>query len=235
MRLENVDEDIEAYLAWILIVAIAVAFALALQPRPNLVIIAGFFLIVVIITAIAQRKLKPLRQKRRAYQLGFQGERYVAEELNQLLADGFEVFHDVPFDKFNIDHVLVGPQGIFAVETKTRRKPLQEGKKKWTVTFDGKALVFPTYRGTEEVDQAIRNRKSLAQWLSSATGDSLKAYAILTIPGWMVNTTALSPEVQVLNPKQIRGVVLGRPTELDGSMIQRAKHQLEQKCQLPLD
>ena len=69
---------------------------------------------------LKRRKLfKRLREARN-------GERVVAEHLNQLIAEGYTVFHDVPcgFKKgkkmlFNIDHLLVGKKGIFAVETKT--------------------------------------------------------------------------------------------------------------------
>jgi hypothetical protein len=50
-------------------------------------------------------KVRPLR-------LGFKGERAVGEELNQLLRQGFHVFHDLPFDSFNIDHVIVGPTAL---------------------------------------------------------------------------------------------------------------------------
>ena len=32
---------------------------------------------------------------------------------------GCQVLHDVPADSFNIDHVVVGLTGLFAVETKT--------------------------------------------------------------------------------------------------------------------
>jgi hypothetical protein len=234
LKLEAIDEEIEAYLAWILIVPIALALALSLQPRRDAPTVAGFFFVAVVVAAIAQRKLRPLRAKRRAYQLGFQGERYVAEELNLLLADGFQVFHDVPFDKFNIDHVLIGPRGLFAIETKTKRKPIREGKKQWKVKFDGKRLLFPHFEGSEAVDQTIRNRDSLAKWLSSATGDRVRVYGILTIPGWLVESVSPSPEIQVLNPKQIRRAILDSPMQFDPAVIQRAKHQLEQKCKLPL-
>src|SRR5688572_1213217 len=70
--------------------------------------------------------------------LGFTGERVVGEELNQFLASGFRVFHDVPFDNFNIDHVLVGPPGVYAVETKARRKPATiKGLAKAQIYSDG--------------------------------------------------------------------------------------------------
>ncbi len=33
-------------------------------------------------------------------------------------------------DNFNIDHLVVGANGVFAIETKGRRKPLVKGKNK---------------------------------------------------------------------------------------------------------
>src|SRR5687767_8208797 len=35
---------------------------------------------------------------------------------------GFRVFHDVPFDDFNIDHVLVGPTGVYAGSKRSHRE-----------------------------------------------------------------------------------------------------------------
>ena len=43
--------------------------------------------------------------------------------LEDLRAQGYAVFHDIPGDGFNVDHALIGPAGIFAIETKTRAKP----------------------------------------------------------------------------------------------------------------
>src|SRR4029077_1101345 len=37
------------------------------------------------------------------------------------VADGWQVIHDVSFGRGNIDHVIVGPGGIYTVETKSRR------------------------------------------------------------------------------------------------------------------
>ena len=64
---------------------------------------------------------------RRRIRLGFEGERHVGEALNQLMLVGYRVFHDFlitdkPRSIRNIDHIVIGPNGVFAVETKTRRK-----------------------------------------------------------------------------------------------------------------
>jgi len=38
------------------------------------------------------------------------------------------VYRDEPGDDFNVDHVLICPQGIYAIETKTWRKPWSTAK-----------------------------------------------------------------------------------------------------------
>ena len=44
----------------------------------------------------------------------------VAAQLEELRANDFRCFHDVVRDGFNIDHVVVGPPGVFTVERKFR-------------------------------------------------------------------------------------------------------------------
>ncbi len=166
----------------------------------------------------------------RDYELGFQGERYVGEELNQLLKDGFRVFHDLEFDDFNIDHVVVGQSGVYAIETKTRRKTIGEkGKAENKVVFDGARLNFPWGWDTHGLEQAKRNADYLATWLSSATGEKVKVEAILTLPGWWVERTGRNP-VHVVNTKEIPKIFITKPPILSPEQIQRICHQIEQKC-----
>jgi hypothetical protein len=56
----------------------------------------------------------------RAWQRGAAGERHVARLLEPLVEHGWGVHHDlrVPGSKANIDHVVVGPPGIFVVDAK---------------------------------------------------------------------------------------------------------------------
>lgn len=67
------------------------------------------------------RQLKRVRSLRQ----GRDGERIVAEALNALRQRGFVAIHDLVDREgnFNIDHVLVGPTGVFVIETKTWSKP----------------------------------------------------------------------------------------------------------------
>jgi hypothetical protein len=52
--------------------------------------------------------------------IGYDGELATAQELNQLMRHGYYVFHDLQAENFNIDHIVIGPAGVFAVETKSR-------------------------------------------------------------------------------------------------------------------
>jgi hypothetical protein len=50
--------------------------------------------------------------------MGVDAERWTAAELAKLDSRVWTVFHDVPIDEGNVDHVVVGPGRVFAIETK---------------------------------------------------------------------------------------------------------------------
>lgn len=52
---------------------------------------------------------------------GAKGEEVVGAVLAELTEKGWLAIHDVSFGRGNIDHVLVGPGGLFAIETKSHR------------------------------------------------------------------------------------------------------------------
>jgi hypothetical protein len=61
-----------------------------------------------------------VRPSTTAWRTGSDGEERTASSLDGLAADGFVVFHDrsIPSSSANIDHLVVGPTGVFVVETK---------------------------------------------------------------------------------------------------------------------
>jgi hypothetical protein len=108
-------------------------------------------------------KLIKLLELRRSYRLGYEGEIAVGQELNQLVRDGYYVYHDFPAGKFNIDHIVIGSSGVFAVETKARSKPTSTDRKADAkVKYDGRSLRFPNGTDVESLEQAKRQ----AEWLS---------------------------------------------------------------------
>ncbi|OHE78692.1 MAG: hypothetical protein A3G75_09395, partial [Verrucomicrobia bacterium RIFCSPLOWO2_12_FULL_64_8] len=123
--------------------------------------------------------------------LGYFGERVAAEQLEPLKLQGWRVFHDVPGErgtiKFNIDHVAVGPGGVFAIETKTRRKGnAREGREDYKVFFDGEQLSWPWGEDRHGLDQALGNAKWLKEWLVKVTAEKIEVTPVLNFPGWYV-------------------------------------------------
>lgn len=157
--------------------------------------------------------------------LGYDGERAVGQELNLLMLDGYHVYHDFPADKFNIDHIVVGPPGVFAVETKARSKSTAKGRADtYKAIYNGKTIRYPDYEDRAALEQAMRQAKWLGQWLSSAVGDSVTVHPIVTLPGWFVERTSRNG-IPVLNPKLIKPFLTAQKKNiLSESMIRRIVH-----------
>ena len=155
--------------------------------------------------------------------LGLEAEMAAAEEINRLMQRGYTTFHDVPGGKdFNIDHVIVGPTGVYAVETKGRPK-----KARGT----GKALHFPEWRETKPLDQVTANAQWLRNWLTKAVGEQVTVCPVLLLPGWWVERTGRG-DVLVGNAKEVAQMVgFDRGSgSLAESLQKRIAHQLDQRC-----
>jgi len=181
-------------------------------------------------TAYYVRKIFKLLSERRDFRLGLDGELATADELNQLMRYGYYVFHDFPADHFNIDHVVIGPAGIFAVETKTRSKGTMKGKQGAMVIFENSQLKFPNYQESESIQQAKDESKWLAQFLGKSVGKSLAVKPVLALPDWLVERRAKDSSIMVINPKEAVGYVTSGAKVLDEQTIQQVKYQVEQRC-----
>jgi hypothetical protein len=177
-------------------------------------------------------KLVRLVERARNYSLGLEAETAVGQELNQLMRDGFFVYHDIPGDKaFNIDHVVVGPQGVFAVETKGRSKPVKpdsgEGHR---VTYSDGLLRFPGWTEKAPLEQAKRNADWLKKWLSSAVGVPVNVNPVLMLPGWYIETKS-RPTVAVMKGINCRGYFVKNCEEpLSDKLVCQIVHQLDRLC-----
>ncbi|MEU8577833.1 nuclease-related domain-containing protein [Streptomyces asoensis] len=58
-----------------------------------------------------------------SWRKGLAGERRVGAELNRLARHGWRVLHSIPLaDKVDVDHLLIGPGGVFSINTKHHHK-----------------------------------------------------------------------------------------------------------------
>jgi hypothetical protein len=169
--------------------------------------------------------------ERRNLRLGLQGELAVAEELSHLMLKGYHVYHDFPAEKFNIDHIVVGKSGVFAIETKTRsKKKTGRARQDAEVTYDGKKLKFPGGYEEKAIYQAESQSRWMQKWLSSAVGEKITVKPILTIPGWFVKRSS-NEGIHVLNAKEIPPFITSdQKPVLPESMITRIIHQIDQRC-----
>lgn len=234
IKIEGLEDELEnslfalmgtSFLAFVLLLFLPMAKSGVVWLALGLGLVASY--------AIYAPKLLRQLQQLWDYRLGLKGECAVGQELNQLVADGFQVFHDLPFENFNIDHVLVGPAGVWAVETKTRRKPAAiKGAAKALVTYDGQTLQFPWGNDRFGLDQAERNAATLSKWLTASTGENTHVNAMLVLPGWWVERKARGT-VTVLNPKEVRRAFPLRPENpLPPDRIQRIAFQLTERCRM---
>jgi hypothetical protein len=200
------------------------------RPIPNfwtiiLVLLAGGFVLLL-------ERLISLTHQRDNWRLSFSGERLVGEELNKLMGEGCQVFHDFPLaGNWHLHHIVVAPSGVYAIETITKRKrETSPTQKAHEVIYDGKSLRFPDGCDTEALDLAGKQAVQLGKLLNEALKKSISPKAILALPGWFVISKG-SGDVSVLNPKVIDLTILKEASSgLSADQIKEISRQLEQKC-----
>ncbi|QDS98152.1 nuclease-related domain-containing protein [Adhaeretor mobilis] len=163
-------------------------------------------------------------------QIGLDGEMFVGEELNQLMLTGCRVYHDLPCDHGNIDHVVVSPTGVYSINTKMRGKPEKgAGKANLEVDFTTEKLHFPNGVFPLPGDQVRGEARWLYHYLSSAVGWQVKVNPVLAYPGWYIQRTGQC-DVRVINPFRAEGLFLKGQAVYSAEQIQQIAHQLEQLC-----
>lgn len=147
---------------------------------------------------------------------GLLAERVTGMQLNRLVTQGCRVLHDVPGDGFNIDHIVVAPSGVFAVETKSFRKPKNLPKDEAArVEYDGNKLLFPDFATTKPIEQAARQAQWLRRLLHEALGETYPVIPAVALPGWFVvrSNACKSAEVRVFTPMGKRAEFLAWPPQ----------------------
>ncbi len=93
-----------------------------------------------------------------AWQRGADGERHVARLLEPLVRAGWGVSHDlrVPGSKANVDHVVVGPPGVFAIDTKNYRGRLRLSRD--GLLWHGRTFLLPTLSATRWEADMLQDR-----------------------------------------------------------------------------
>lgn len=190
-------------------------------PQPG---VATFFAVCAVAYAV-YRTLK-VRPQLRALRLGLDGEKAVGQLLDAYHGADWHVFHDVPGRGFNVDHVLVSPNGVYAIETKTFSKP---SKGKAVVAYDGhKVLVDGFEPDRNPVAQAGAVRDWISDLLFDTTGMRYPVRGVVLFPGWWVESPKGGdrPVVWVLNDKAFLKFVENEPVVIKKEDVALASSRL---------
>lgn len=149
--------------------------------------------------------------------------------LDPLLKEKYRVFHDVVSDQFSIDHLVVGPKGVFAIQT--HAKPVSAKRRSLDdriVSYNGRELFFPKGSDHLIVENARLDAEKLAQWISGYTEEPVAVRAIISLPGWTVRRTS-SEGIPIINPKQFASLFKHiQPWVLSESTIESIERRLQQ-------
>ena len=179
--------------------------------------------------AHATRMHRDLRNCR----FGLRGEQAVAEALADptIVAAGYTTFHDVPGDgTWNIDHVVVGPSGVFVLETKTRsRRAANRDQPEHKVGYDGQNLRFPWGEDRKAVKQVEQNTKWVRRFVNAFAPEDITFQPVIVVPGWFVEAQGTYP-VRAMNAEYLIRYIAESKPRYEGHQLQGILHRLDERC-----
>ena len=125
----------------------------------NLFFVSLFTVAMLVLAVRGYVKIKKTKQVLKHYRKGLEGERLVGETLNRLSSESTFVFHDIPGNRFNVDHIIVSTRGIFVIETKHFNREIcneffYDGSMIYRVMKDGRK--FPCPKLLPQIDGEAR-------------------------------------------------------------------------------
>lgn len=238
---QSLDEQIsdlifDGLAFWILNIAFWIALVMLewlrwfnqTPPQPVLTTV-----LVIPLIGYAVFKILGVRSKIKTLTLARDGEKAVGQFLEDFRNEGCKVFHDIVGEGFNIDHLLISPQGVFTVETKTFSKP-PRGKP--TIYFDGNIL---TIKGKNLDRDPVVQAKAQSRWiremLQEVTGKVWPVKSVIVFPGWYVEARsgANRGNLWVLNPKALPSFLKNSPVCLSSDEVRLLSSQISKYLRTP--
>jgi|AntRauTorcE11898_2_1112593.scaffolds.fasta_scaffold02633_4 hypothetical protein len=166
-----------------------------------------------------------------------------AVSLNLLMRQKYWVLHDVHIGGYRINHLVIGPRGVFCVDSLWRRAV---GRLSWKgrepappaeVRFDGETLQFPGWREQGTHEHPVEQAAWLGPWLAAQIGEpesEVPTWGAIALPGWQVVSTHWK-RVMVFNPSTPNMLVEGAPEgrRIDATTMQALIKALKRGCETP--
>ncbi len=165
-----------------------------------------------------EKKALHIKKRARDADRGALAEENVASELSNL-PEGYHAFNDVGFDGYNVDHVVVGPNGIFLIETKSHRgKVSAQGD---TLLLNGK----PPEKNF--LNQAWRQTKELEGFLFRMTSREWKVKPVLCLSNAFVQVRKPVKGVVIVNLGYLVKAIIRQPGTMQDEDVEHVARVLE--------
>jgi hypothetical protein len=146
---------------------------------------------------VISRYVLPLVERR---DRGARGEEHVGGLLDDLCEDRWLVIHDASLGRGNVDHILIGPPGIFTIETKSHPGPVRVGR------VHGETL-----------SQAQAQRRAIER----VTGEQVEPLVVFS-RAWVDRPLARRKGVRVVPARMLVGYLRKLDRRLSTEQIERA-------------
>jgi hypothetical protein len=159
----------------------------------------------------------------RVWGIGAEGERVTAGALDELTADGYRVLHDrrIRGARANIDHVVIGPGGVFVVESKRMKGKLR-------LRGD---TVFVRGRRTSMVEEVLREADAVSTVLAASGRADVRVQPLLYLQEvdapWFLGQPAGIPIV--LSGRQLRRKITSVPEVLTDAEVESIAALLDER------
>jgi hypothetical protein len=152
-------------------------------------------------------RFRPSEQAR-TWQRGAHGERRTARLLDRLTRDGYVFFHDlaVPDSPAQVDHLVIGPSGVFVIDSKQWSGSVHQGT-------DG--LVWHNHY---RLDRTLETVRWEAQTISRVLGT--RAAALLCVHGAHVHGGGLDAQGVAIVPAHLLRSALGYDRVLSDAYVE---------------
>jgi len=151
---------------------------------------------------VISRYVLPLVDRR---DRGARGEEHVGSLLDEFSASRWIVFHDASLGHGNVDHIVLGPGGLFTVETKSHPGPVR---------------VARVHGGT--LDQA----RAQGRALESVTGLEVEPLVVYS-RAWVDRPFARRGGVRLMPAGMLTSYLAKRPPSLGERQLERAREDIE--------
>jgi hypothetical protein len=173
-------------------------------------------LVAVIVTVYCAYRIRRVYPEFRNLNLGEKGERRVSEVLRTLRDRDYVTFDDLLLEGVNVDHVVVGPGGVFAVETKTFSI---FGNVSAGIDASGVLQLGGNPAFKDPLKQARASAAMVSAELKRWMHRDIWVNPVVVLPGWRIDPPKVETGVVILNEETIAEFFKTRPEKLSTSEI----------------